>query len=282
MKALFLRRRKLGLGSVKGMTSVFPESFTYARNDRLHRADLEGVTHVIRWGCTSATGLTGVTLINTPEAIHRVNSKRSFAKTMAENGGLSCWNDINEIDFSAPCILRPERHAQGKNVFLINDMEGFLNAVQEVGHSYYVRPFINKVKEYRVYVMCGRVVTVAEKTPANPDAIAWNVAQGGRFDVLRWGLWPANVCEEAVKMFHLSGLHFSGVDVMVDEDGKAYVIELNSAPSLPALSDGSVSYRQKAMAKAFKWHLDNGFDSLSLTGNEQGYRRYIHPASIEV
>lgn len=282
MKAVFLRRRKLGLGSCKGMTACHPDQLSFVRNDKLHTVDWEGVTHVIRWGCTSELGIPGVQQINTSEAIHRVNDKRSFAITMSDNMGLKAWDNVVDVHFDGKMIVRPVRHAQGKNVFLCNNLQEVSRVVSRLPGGYYIRPYVQKVAEYRVYVMCGRVVTVAQKTPANPDAIAWNVAQGGRFDVLRWGLWPDNVCEEAVKMFSLSGLHFGGVDVMVGEDGEAYVVEINSAPSLPALSDGSISYRQKVMANAFKWHLEHGFTSLELSaGTEGGYRKYLHPSATQ-
>ena len=126
--------------------------------------------------------------------------------------------------------------------------------------------------------MSGRVVTVAKKTPGNPKQVAWNVAQGGRFDVVPWGQWPLEACRVAVQAANsIPHLDFTGVDVMLDDSGKAYVIELNSAPSLPSLSDGSVSYRQKCMAKAFKWMLTEGKEHMSVEHNN-GWRGYIHPA----
>lgn len=129
-----------------------------------------------------------------------------------------------------------------------------------------------------MYVVSGRVATVAQKTPDNPDAVAWNVAQGGRFDVVRWGEWPMEVVRVALEAFKYSGLDFSGVDVMVDRDGRAYVIELNSAPSLPLLSDGSVSYRQKCMAKCFKYISDNGKQHFDAPSQYAHWSDVIHPA----
>lgn len=130
-----------------------------------------------------------------------------------------------------------------------------------------------------MYVMSGRVVTVAQKTPDNPDAVAWNVARGGRFDVVSWGNWPLEACRVALEAFKYSGLDFSGVDVMMDADGRAYVIELNSAPSLPLLSDGSISYRQKMMAKGFKYIQENGKDHFDTPSGYAHWSDVIHPAT---
>ena len=50
----------------------------------------------------------------------------------------------------------------------------------------------------------------------------------------------------------VSGCDFCGVDVMVDADGKAYVLEVNSAPSQTS------EYRQGCVAKAFDYIVQNG------------------------
>lgn len=141
-----------------------------------------------------------------------------------------------------------------------------------------MRPLIQKAAEYRVYVVCGRVAAVAQKTPGNPHKIAWNVARGGMFRNLRWDDWPLDVCQVAVDAFNLSELHFGGVDIMVEQGtNKAYFIETNSAPSLPLGETGNHTYRHTSMAKAFKYHADNGRDRLELASEHEGWRKYIHP-----
>ncbi len=146
-------------------------------------------------------------------------------------------------------------------------------------NGWYASDLIDKSAEYRVYVVNGKVATVAEKTPDDPSAVAWNVAQGGRFDVVRWGDWPLEVCRVAIESFKLSGLDFGGVDVMVDREGRAYMIEINSAPSLPLLSCGGVSYRQKCMAKCFAYIAEHGNDLLESTAYSN-WRDVIHPAIL--
>lgn len=292
MTMMILRRRKLGLGSAKGMSAFSGGAIDFVRNDKMHTKDWSDVGTIIRWGCTSETGQYGVgrTIINNSQAIHKVNNKRSFAKEFGDAGwGPKCYTSVGDwswgSDDVSKFILRPGKHAQGKNVHVIPSEAEGLELATQLSQRYqgdiYIRPFIDKVAEYRVYVMCGKVVTVAKKTPADPSAIAWNVAQGGRFDVVRFSEWPLEACRVALGAFKMSGLHFSGVDVMVDEEGKAYVIELNSAPSLPALSDGSISYRQKVMAKGFMWHGQNGWDFFTdVPEQPQSWRDVIHPGTL--
>lgn len=179
-------------------------------------------------------------------------------------------------------VLRPRHHAQGRHVYLVRGLDGVTEAINAHPHvfanGWYASEYIRKVAEYRYYVVSGRIVTVARKTPENPDAVAWNVAQGGRFDVVRWGDWDMEGARVALEAFKHSGLDFSGVDVMVDENCRAYVIELNSAPSLPLLSDGSRSYRQECMAKAFRYIYHNGKEFFPEVQEFNGWRDVIHPA----
>lgn len=96
--------------------------------------------------------------------------------------------------------------------------------------------------------------------------------------MVRWEGWPLEVCRVAIEAFRHSGLDFGGVDVMVEKDTNIpYILEINSAPSLPALSDGSVSYRQKVMAKCFKYIHNNGKDWIE-PDYYHHWRGVIHPA----
>ena len=121
--------------------------------------------------------------------------------------------------------------------------------------------------------MCqGRAVWVAKKTPADEKAIAWNVAKGGRFDNVRWGDWEHSVVRAAVEAAREFTIDFTGVDVMVDAEGKCYILELNSAPSQTS------PYRQECTSKAFQYIVKNGKDRLSLGAGRKGYLNLIHPA----
>ena len=189
---------------------------------------------------------------------------------------------ISTSNFTGSLVLRPARHAQGRNLFVVNSLDELLNVIHErprtFANGWYASKLIDKVAEYRVYVVSGRVATVARKTPDNPDAVAWNVAQGGRFDVVRWGEWPMQAVEVSLEAFKHSGLDFVGVDVMIDRDGRAYVIEINSAPSLPLLSSCETSYRKLCMAKCFKYIHDNGKQHFDSPEGFEHWSQVIHPA----
>jgi len=138
---------------------------------------------------------------------------------------------------------------------------------------------VDKEREYRVFVQQGKVLCVAEKIPKEEGLIVWNVSSGSAiFNNVKWGDWPLDVCLEAIRATLFTGLDIAGVDVMVEkETGHVYVLEVNSAPSLPFLSDGSVSYRQSCFIKGIKYILDNDDKSVIPTDQVSSWKDVIHP-----
>lgn len=275
---IILRRRKLGFTSCNAIAALLANVSVVRNDSRIPAADI-----VFRWGCTSTVDAEVV--VNTAKAIHWCSDKRQGRLDMQGAGVSVPWTvAVNQhggtmtnalTDYvldERPLIARPVNHAQGRNLFVGGYADAVRQAVEWGGG--YVSELINKVAEYRVYVIQGRVACVASKTPADPSAVAWNVAQGGRFDNVKWGSWPMAAISEALKAAKVGGLDFCGVDVMMDAEGKAYVLEVNSAPSLTS------AYRQQCFAKCFGYIINNGKGQLAVA-NVNNWKDVIHPAIWE-
>lgn len=269
--AIILRRRKLGRTSCEEIAKLSP-NLKVVRNDRAKQEDFVGQNWVFRWGCTSTVPASNV--VNTASAIHQVNDKLGFRRILNDAGLCPpTWFNIMEVDYTkAPFIVRPSVHSRGRHCYYAVGLNEANNFAYLCGDNYYISEYIPKVAEYRVCVVQGRVAWVAKKTPSNPDDIAWNVANGGRFDNVRWNEWNLRAVRVAVEAFNLSKLDFGGVDVMVAPDGHCYILEINSAPSLTS------PYRQECMAKCFDWIVNNGKKRIPLIEGRGGYRKFIHPA----
>lgn len=304
MVSYLLRRRALGNTSTREVARASQTGLQVFRNDgrkldletgryaRGRRAPVENLPtdadYVFRYGCTSSVP-GNPKIVNNVSAIHKVNDKSAFRKLTADAGlAPKTWlfqdeflDDDNVVGMleqgwrfkgDKKYVLRSRSHAQGRNLHVLShpdDVEGI--CARYGSGNYYISELIDKVAEYRVFVCQGRAVWVAKKTPGNPDQVAWNVAQGGRFDNVGWGEWPLKVVKVAIEAFYLSDLHFGGVDVMVDAEGNAYVLEINSAPSQTS------PYRQQATAKAFDYIVRNGRENIPMIEDRGGYRKFIHP-----
>lgn len=281
MKAILLRRPKLGRTSCNAIGQ-------YAGGTILPVLHTEGVPEadvVFRWGCT-ANVVGEPIIINKARNIHVVNNKAAFRKALADAEGIleglapRTWLTLRSLvddfgtDLPYPVVLRPAKHAQGKHVYLCGTFNELRSAVDRMNTPYYyISRFIEKSAEYRVFVAQGRVVWVASKTPGNPDDVAWNVAQGGKFENVRWGSWPIKVCRAAIEAMAVSELDFGGVDVMVERGTDfPYVLEINSAPSHTS------PYRQQCTAKVFKRMVDTKFFGRIDSHPDAGWRGVIHPA----
>lgn len=271
-----IRRRKLGNTSCKSIAALSKQGLRVFRNDALPAA-VEGF--VFRWGCT--TNVNGdrakYTIVNDAAAIHWCADKRKGRLDMQANGIAvpQTWGSVETFEREVhpagdQFVVRPKTHAQGRHLVVGNSRLA-IQALRKFGEGYISR-LIPKTAEFRVYVIQGRVACVAKKTPGNPDQVAWNVAQGGRFDNVRWDDWPIKAINEAIKTAKLGKLDFCGVDVMTLADGTPYVLEVNSAPSLTS------EYRQQCFAKAFDHIVKNGKDTLFCPDRVRTWRDCIHPA----
>ena len=280
MVALLFRRKKLGRTSAREISRFSTTGILNIRNDQLFPPNID---MVFRWGCTSRlpnnvnARFTNKSTVNTAEAIHQVADKAAFRKLTADAGlAPKTWLHRKDLylDWALPfrVVVRRSTHHQGRFLDVCETQLQVEAACAKYGEgNYYISEFINKVAEYRVFIVSGRVVWVAQKTPGNPDDVAWNVARGGRFDNVRWDDWPLKAVRVAREAFLLSSLDFGGVDVMVDANGNAYVLEINSAPSQTS------PYRQECTAKAFDYIVQYGKELIDVVQERGGYRKFIHP-----
>lgn len=277
MNAIILRRRKLGRTSCREITAAMRTPIEVVRNDQ----DVPLVRHVFRWGTTSNVPKCDDQVIyNSAASIHWCADKKASRLAMQDAGipvpetwPADLFNFEGDDDDGGEFVLRRARHAQGKDLWHGDAAKIHRDRERNNVYDGYVSRLINKVAEYRVFVCQGRVVWVAQKKPGNPEQVAWNVAQGGEFSNVRWGEWHMPSCRAAILAALLSKTDFCGVDVMVDADGKPYVLEVNSAPSQTS------PYRQACVAKAFDYMIENGKEVIPCEQFKK-WRDVVHPAIL--
>lgn len=277
MNAIILRRRKLGRTSCREIAAAMQQAIEVVRNDK----DIPAVKHVFRWGTTSnVPKCEGQIIYNSAASIHWCADKKASRLAMQDAGipvpetwPADLFNFEGDDDDGGEFVLRRARHAQGKDLWHGDAAKIHRDLERNNVYDGYVSRLINKVAEYRVFVCQGRVVWVAQKKPGNPDQVAWNVAQGGEFSNVRWGEWHMPSCRAAILAALLSRTDFCGVDVMVDADGKPYVLEVNSAPSQTS------PYRQSCVAKAFDYMIEKGKEIIPCEQFKK-WRDVAHPAIL--
>ena len=273
-KIVLLRRKRLGNTSVNAVKEFSKNNIEVVRNDKPIPQDSD---LLIRWGCTSK--VSSKNTLNKSNAIHAVNDKINSRLKMEENNISTPKVFKSSAEAKYPCIMRPTKHSQGKNLWLCNshaDVLRFSNKkiIKKLG--YYLSEYIEKEREFGVFIFNDRITSVIEKVGKNSESnksIAWNVSQGTHsFENINWTDWPIDVCVESLKAIKLFDLDFGRVDVIY-KDGKAYILEINSAHSLTS------PYRQEVFAKCVDYLLENGKVQKEIEFEKvKTYKSIIHPA----
>lgn len=301
MKLLFLRRKGLGLDTVRGMsghicghTHKQPEMTVDAyvgdkagyvlstKQYLVNHVDLSN-TVLVRWGCTSSTDF-NIPLnrqVNTSAKIHTMANK-AVCRMMLQSYGVSVPYsiDCNTVDWDMHknYIVRPSIHSQGRDLALVNgrDLKDYVMRKYN-NFGWYAGEYIPKEREIRVYVLKGRIVKVDEKIIEDKTLLAWNGHEGSTFKTIRWGDWPIRACRLAIDAARVTECDFSGIDIMIDAKGNPFIVEMNSAPSLTYLEGDTISYSQRCMANGFMYHIANGWDTLPCDVLADHWSEYIHP-----
>lgn len=216
-----------------GDTSLYDESQLYQLKFKNFNFDN---SVIIRWGTRENITANNSIIYNKAGAIANATDKLISRQLFIKND-VSAPRLLNHIDDynSGVVIARPYIHSKGKNLIVLNNKQELQNHWR---NGWYYSEFIDKVREFRVHVGHSKVLALMEKHNPNNGSIAWNRAQNDTEPFTRIKQAEADdqnllsVLQEAIKAVNALGLDMGGVDVMLDKDGIAYVLEVNTAPTL--------------------------------------------------
>ncbi|MFK8028561.1 MAG: RimK family alpha-L-glutamate ligase [Gammaproteobacteria bacterium] len=125
-------------------------------------------------------------------------------------------------------VLKPIFGSQGKGVQLIESQSQYID-FDEMHGVMYLQEFIDAGEDvgvdYRVFVIGDEVISCMKRTG---ESWITNVAQGGKVESVELDETIQQLALEAVRV---TGLEYSGVDLIRDKQGKFWVTEVNSVPA---------------------------------------------------
>jgi glutathione synthase/RimK-type ligase-like ATP-grasp enzyme len=147
-------------------------------------------------------------------------------------------------------VLKPLKGHRGKSVALYIDADTAINTIlAHAEHAWAASPYIAIQREVRVVVFEGSAVLAYEKTnPQQTDGLKMFNLEHGAIpqDVPLETMpeeWRTMVCT-AMKAI---GLTLGAVDIVIDDRGKARVLEINSGFSLEHYAKTSPQRRQQVL-----------------------------------
>jgi len=217
-----------------------------------YKRDLRDTDVLIRWGSINRFPLkAGAIELNSATSIE-LGCNKLESRAALQAAGVSVpksyfsKGEALSSDVKYPLFGRPAYHTQGKVVEFIKNRKDLLNSVT----SEYFSEFIQKDREFRVYVFGDKCIGIIEKIPENKNDITWNSHRGATFyDLNNEDYCASPIVYEAIRAAKVIGQYFSGVDVMTCND-ISYVIELNSSVAL------SNRRRLNVFVEAFKNIID--------------------------
>ncbi len=146
-------------------------------------------------------------------------------------------NEIMEkTDFSFPLVLKTINTGKGKNVYFVKNKEEISSALSELGKevkNIVLQEYIDYEHDLRVFVTGDKVIGCMKRIPQAGDFRA-NFSLGGAVEPFN----PSKeIIELAVKTAKSVGLMISGVDVLIDKDGKHWILEANHTPGIEGISE---------------------------------------------
>jgi hypothetical protein len=141
-------------------------------------------------------------------------------------------DEINEgFDPKKFYIARPPHHFQGRNFYVTKSYDD-ISKYLRIG--YYVQELIEKADEYRVFVFRDKIMEASIKTKsrANADMLIRNHRRGWKFNHVPVADLPDILKRTCRSSAGCIGIDFCAIDCCLGEDGKFYILEINSAPGL--------------------------------------------------
>jgi len=274
MKAYLFRPYEMGKVSCEGIAANSKTDIFVVQSQ--HDKHPEEPHLCIRWGCTSNVPA-GRNVLNKLMHMQETMDKGQFRKKLYKAGlSMQTWDQHDDdmgIVHDLPCVIRPRYHQQAGAFHLCTTAQEYKDAVSRCGPGWYGATYIDKLSEFRINVLQGRVLCIIEKSPKDKEDIVWG---RGKTTVLLWSDWHLDACRKACEAVKLSGLDFAGVDVIENKQGTAYVLELNTCPFLEG------PYQRQCFAKGFDWVVNNHRDTIPLKGGEESWKTFIHPCMSEL
>jgi len=201
------------------------------------RLSSDNIKWVFRYGNISYLYHYPPLIINRKDSILSASDKYRAKELFMDCGipipRLYTIHDLETEEINFPIIARPRNHYKGRHFYIVEDIKTATNYFMR---GFYLQDIVDNKDEYRVFIWRDKVFEVNIKKKTREG--------NGNNELIRnfdngWSFYfqPVSETKSIIKDFcrmairHLQ-LDWGAVDCCIDTNGKFYMFEVNSAPSL--------------------------------------------------
>ena len=184
----------------------------------------------------------GVKIINSPSTIERTVDKY-YTDFLLRDSGIPTPRTMITEDFDqaleafremGDVIVKPLFGSEGKGMLRVTDEDTayrVFRALEQERYIFYLQEFIPHGQEdFRAFIVGDKVVAAMRR---RGNSWKTNVAQGAQVDPIELS---APLKDLSIQAARLVGADYAGVDLLPAEDGRVFVLEVNSIPGWRGLS----------------------------------------------
>lgn len=183
---------------------------------------------------------------------------KEFPELVSDTKKATKENVSKFIQEDGRAVIKPPKDFGGKGIKVIDSIQDF----EEKDNNLLVQRFIDStngipelgvegVHDLRVVVVSGEPVISYLRTPEG--GFISNVSQGGSIEFIELDEVPEEVMDIVEKInqrFEKLGPYVYGVDTIFDEEGKPWILEINSKPGLSFYDDEEIREKKEPYIKA--------------------------------
>jgi len=171
--------------------------------------------------------------------------------------GFFCWYDkIKEkkekivSKLGLPLVAKHLSSQRGERIFLLKSMADFDRLNQNCPDGEFLfQKFIQGKGEYRILVLGGTIGAFEKKIQTDPKEFRHNIALGAEEEFIDVKKIPNEMREMAVDAAAALEIQIAGVDIMIDQKGKIWLLEVNRGPGITY--DSKISPELNSLASFF-------------------------------
>jgi D-alanine-D-alanine ligase-like ATP-grasp enzyme len=174
-----------------------------------------------------------------------------------------CWHTkikecANEIvaKLGLPLVAKQLSSQKGRGVLLLEKPEDFTRLEKEFPKEEFLfQKYIPSDEEYRALVLEEEMGAFERKIRTVKGEFRSNVALGAREEFIDIAKTPVEIKEIAVKACKILNIQIGGVDILVEKEGRPWLLEVNRGPGLTY--DPKISPELASLAKYFTRKMDD-------------------------